>query len=170
MNIFVLDKDPILAAQLQCDKHVVKMILESAQLLSGVHRKLLGDRITPTADAALYKQTHINHPCSIWARACAENYNWLVDHFFALLEEYTYRYGRVHASSRLCSNLDCPPNGIPSIQGGTDFALCMPDHYKRDCPVESYQNYYASKRNDFKMVWTKRATPNWMQLKETTNV
>ena len=42
MNIFVLDRNPVIAAQMQCDKHIVKMIVESGQMLSTVHRMLDG--------------------------------------------------------------------------------------------------------------------------------
>jgi hypothetical protein len=89
MNIFYLDRDPIEAARLQCDRHVVKMILETAQLLSTAHNELDGGQIA-------YKSTHKNHPSAVWARASAENYYWLQRHLGALGHEYFRRYGRVH--------------------------------------------------------------------------
>ena len=83
MNIFYLDEDPILAAQMHCDKHVVKMILESAQLLSTAHRLLDGNKLAD--ERGLYKATHINHPSSIWVRKSSENYYWLWNLYDQLL-------------------------------------------------------------------------------------
>ena len=82
MNIFVLDTDPTIAAQMQCDKHVVKMPLECAQMLSTVHRHYGSD------DFQLYKSTHKHHPCTLWAASSRANYAWLFDHFRALNDEY----------------------------------------------------------------------------------
>lgn len=94
MNIFVLDENPQVAAKMHNDKHVVKMILESAQLLCGVHH--MTDPLT--TEQVPYKLSHKNHPCSIWARQCVENYIWLCDLGLSLCEEYTYRYGKRHKS------------------------------------------------------------------------
>ena len=110
MNIFYLDQDPRQCAEWMVDKHVVKMILETAQLLSTAHRVLDGqlvevsffvdglDRrvkkkklwlLEDTRNEVLYNATHMNHPSAIWARQSVENYNWLVEHLFALGDEYT---------------------------------------------------------------------------------
>ena len=91
MNIFYLDRNPEIAAQMMCDKHVVKMILESAQMLSTAHRVLDGDGYANKY--GLYKSTHKNHPSAIWARTNGENYVWLWNNFDALRSEYSYRYG-----------------------------------------------------------------------------
>ena len=92
MNIFILDTNPRKCAEYHNDKHVVKMILETAQLLCGVHW------ITQSTYEIPYKLSHKNHPCSIWARECIENYNWLCELGIELCEEYTYRYGKRHKS------------------------------------------------------------------------
>ena len=76
MNIFILDEDPKKCAEYHNDKHVVKMILESAQLLCGVHHMVESGLDVP------YGLSHKNHPCSIWARECIENYVWLCDFMF----------------------------------------------------------------------------------------
>ena len=94
MNIFYLDKDPVIAAQMHCDKHVVKMILESAQLMSTAHRFLDGDRYADKN--GLYKLTHKNHPTAIWVRKSKENYMWTWNLLDALLQEYTKRYNKHH--------------------------------------------------------------------------
>jgi len=152
MNIFVLDKDPKKAAQYQGDKHVVKMILESAQLLSSVHWM--------TDSSAHYRLTHKNHPCSNWARESIENYKWLCDHAVELCNEYTRRYHRTHKSEPiikdLCSNL---PN-IPS-KGLTPFALAMPEDCKYPgAPVKSYRTYYKKHKKDI-VKWNHSEKPEW---------
>jgi len=97
MNIFYVDKDPFKAAAMLPDKLVVKMPLESAQMLSTVHRVYNGDAWCDMV--GLYKTAHLNHPCTIWARESVMNYKWLYNHFQALSEEYSKRYeGKRHAS------------------------------------------------------------------------
>lgn len=159
MNIFFLDESPELAAKFQCDKHVVKMILESAQLLSTAHHEL----DSPYADLC-YKPTHRNHPCAKWARECDANYKWLYSHFIALGQEYTRRYGKIHKTIReraeVLSNL--PPN-IPKRKECTKLPLCMPDQYKDDDnPVEAYRNYYRGEKVLFAR-W-KLEEPNWWRF------
>src|SRR6056300_790047 len=141
MNIFVLDNDPIEAAQLQCDKHVVKMITESAQMLCTAHRILDGDITIRDSNSGkrkvkywvlndkreqnYYKAVHMNHPCTVWTMKSTDNYNWHYRHFIALCDEYTYRYNKVHKCDRLFHGvLDRPPNNIRS-GGLTKFALAM---------------------------------------------
>ena len=94
MNIFFLDKDPVIAAQYHCDKHCVKMILESAQLLSTAHRVLDEDDAHPD----LYKVAHKNHPSTIWTRSSEEHYIWLYELFRNLSIEFGNRYGKIHLS------------------------------------------------------------------------
>ena len=125
MNIFYLDKDPEIAAQMMCDKHVVKMILESAQMLSTAHRVLDGDRVADSK--GLYKMAHKNHPSTIWVRTCDENYEWLWNHMEALMYEYTHRYGKKHATERLTHALWKLPINIPYGEF-TDPPQCMPDY------------------------------------------
>ena len=86
MNIFVLDESPVVSAKYACDKHVVKMILESAQMLCSVQPE----------GTAPYKRTHYNHPCTKWVRESSRNYEWLLIHAYALCDEYTRRYDKVH--------------------------------------------------------------------------
>lgn len=96
MNIFVLDKDPVKAARFHNDRHVIKMILESAQLLSTAHVVLDGEKVAAYDVPFLLRPTHVNHPCAIWARATGANYDWLYRLLVGLLAEYTRRYGKVH--------------------------------------------------------------------------
>lgn len=154
MNIFALDRDPVTAAQLQCDRHVVKMVLETAQMLSGVHRSLE----TPQSDS-MYRLTHKNHPCSVWARSAASNYDWLVDHGIALCDEYTYRYDRTHKSRAVIELCRDHRPDLPA--GRSEFALAMPEKFKTESAVDSYRRYYAAKRHDFDMRWTRRDIPQF---------
>ena len=155
MNIFVLDKDPKKAARMQGDKHVVKMILESAQLLSSVHWMTGGE--------AHYRLTHKNHPCSKWARESMDNYNWLCYHAKELCAEYTRRYNKVHKSQPIIENL-C--NQLPDIphKGLTDFPLAMPDDVKTSGdPVKSYRDYYMKYKKDI-VKWNHSKKPNWYEI------
>lgn len=157
MNRFTLDPDPVVAAAYHCDKHVVKMILEEAQMLCTAHR-LHGD-VTPDLDAALYRATHQNHPCTIWARATRDNYLWGYRLLVALCDEYTHRYGKVHATARLLPILATVPIGITDT-GLHPFPQAMPDECKTDDAVEAYRQYYIAYKSNFAR-WTKREVPSW---------
>lgn len=167
MNIFYLDRDPKTAARMQCDRHVVKMILESAQLLSTAHREIDGDE---WADAnGLYKRTHKNHPSAVWARQSSDNYQWLFRHFLALCDEYSYRYGKTHLSDEKFRNVLCfSPTDI-TLGSFTEPPQCMPDEYKDDNPVYGYRSYYALDKapNDWFCYNKNRPAPAF--IKETNN-
>ena len=152
MNIFYVDKDPVVAAQMMCDKHVVKMILESAQMLSTAHRVLDGDEYADKN--GLYKKAHVNHPSSEWVRCSYQQYKWLYDHMVALMEEYTYRYGKHHATERLKVPLSEYPKAI-SVGDFTEPPQCMPEVCKGEDTVLAYQNYYIIEKSGFAR-WTKR--------------
>ena len=155
MNVFVLDRDPTIAAQSQCDKHVVKMPLETAQLLCTTHH-VLGNH-----DSSLYKPTHANHPCTIWARASRANYLWLFKHFEALNDEYFFRYYKNHLSWRKLRDILCePPSGLHGDEL-TPFAQAMPDEYKHADAVEAYRAYYINDKAPL-LKYTKRVKPNWL--------
>lgn len=182
MNIFILDKCPVKSAQMQCDKHIVKMPLESAQMLSTAHRVLDGDMYYDVSNKGnkvrryalaesndvFYKAVHQGHPCVIWTMESKANYDWHYRHFVALCDEYTHRYGRMHLSEeKLKVLLRTPPKNTPDI-GPTDFRLAMslfPECIVKGNPVESYKNYYLSKLSYVKMVWTKRDMPQWFKNK-----
>jgi hypothetical protein len=142
MNIFYLSTDPDKAAQMMYSKHVVKMILESAQLLCTAHHILDGD----DADVP-YKPTHKNHPSAIWARESADNYAWLYFHMLALGKEYTKRYGRKHLTIIKCEDVLCNlPGGMLNL-GRTPMPQCMPDQYKvPGDSVTAYWNYYEAEK------------------------
>jgi len=163
MNIFALDNDPVTAAQMQCDKHVVKMVLETAQMLSTVHHEYGSQWVE-----GLYRPTHRKHPCTIWAGENTANYRWLMYHFKALAGEYCYRYDREHLSwQKLNGMLDhCPPT-IEIASECTPFARAMPEQYKWfDDPVDSYRMYYAFEKAHI-LQYTRREMPRWLvELRE----
>jgi hypothetical protein len=156
MNIFYLDRDPLVCAQMHCDKHVVKMIVETAQLLSTAAREY-----GCTAES-LYKSTHKNHPSAVWARQAVENYNWLVDHLFALGTEYTYRYGKQHATiTKLGVPIASPPLNLKEWDM-TPMPSCMDEQYKiGEDPIVNYRNYYKYGKTSMHS-WKKRETPEWI--------
>jgi hypothetical protein len=154
MNVFVLSEDPEEAAQYQCDKHVVKMCLETAQILSSAVRFY---------DAALdlqYKSTHVNHPCCVWARETQSNFLWLYKHGIALCHEYQFRYGKVHKSLAVIQDCYRLRSVIP-FGKQTDFPLCMPDEYKCDDAVQSYRNYYRGDKARFAKWRGGKFLPDW---------
>ena len=155
MNIFVLHPTPDIAARMQCDRHVVKMTLESAQMLSKAINELGGQ--------APYKSAHINHPCSVWARATLGNFVWLCEHGLALAQEYTQRYGKVHKSEAVIR--DClrtmKTNRLLGSRRVTPHPLCMPDEYKTDCVYTSYRQFYIGEKAGFAQ-WNKTTeAPAW---------
>ena len=140
MNIFYLDKDPTTAAVVQYNKHVVKMILESAQMLCAAHH-ILGD-----PDDVPYKLAHKNHPCTIWVRENSLHYDWLYEHMMALGDEYTARYNKTHMSIDKCKHLNIHPRNIPH-ETFEQPPQCMPDEYKNECSVQAYWNYYIGEKH-----------------------
>jgi hypothetical protein len=176
MNIFVLDKNPTTAAEYMCDKHIVKMILESCQLLSTAHRVLDGKKVErqtkngrrytyymledSRVDSYIYKSTMINHPCTIWTRQSTRNYDWLCKHTLALCEQYTKRYGKTHVSTQLAEWLfRHPPTGL-KIDSLTPFAQAMPDQYKHQDAIKAYRDYYIFEKSRF-AKWKLGNTPEW---------
>lgn len=151
-----MDKDPRIAAEYNCDKHVVKMILEMAQLLSTAHR-ILDNNTDPT----LYKATHKNHPSAIWVRSGIDQYRWTYDHMCFLLLEYNYRYGKIHATDRLRGPLfNCPLN-INYEAPWTEPPQAMPEDSKvENNSVQAYRNYYIKHKYNI-AKWTRRQVPSW---------
>jgi hypothetical protein len=185
MNIFYLSENPIEAAEWMVDRHVVKMILESAQLLSTAHRILDGKEIQIQADIEqidgtiktrkkklwllgdareeiIYSATHINHPSAVWARTSIENYNWLVDHFFALMQEYNYRYEKTHKCFGEISFALCTPPKNLEEYDMTKMPSCMAEEYiVSDDPILNYRNYYKMGKTHLHS-WKKRSPPWWL--------
>lgn len=145
MNIFYLSNDPEKAAQLQYNKHVVKMILETAQLLCTAHHELGSNINIP------YKATHKNHPSAIWVRSSISAYRWAYEHMLALGKEYTKRYGKEHLTIAKCKDLLYT---LPVNIADKPFEQppqCMPDQYKVEGDsVTAYWNYYEAEKHTVK--------------------
>jgi hypothetical protein len=176
MNIFFVDKNAIEAATNLVDSHVVKMILESCQLLSTAHRLLDGQPVqgkTKTGrkvtwyilpddrEKVLYQATHINHPSSVWVRKSNNNYTWLHAHLLALLNEYTYRYGKIHKCTPVAMALISPPRNI-SVAPFTPPTPAMKEEFLvgKDS-LKSYRNYYIKGKVHLHK-YTKRHAPQWL--------
>lgn len=158
MNIFYLDEHDQKAAEYHCDKHVVKMIVETAQMLSTAHH-VLGINIPAQF---LYKPTHKNHPCNVWVRETTCNYQWLAALGQDLCAEYEFRYGKIHAcQERINALYMCFPQ---KLETGfmTPPALAMPEKYKiQSDPVQSYRNYYIGEKMKF-AKWKLGNKPYWI--------
>ena len=176
MNIFYIDENPFVAAQQMVDKHVVKMILETAQLLSTAHRLLDGiEYVGQTAtgrkarrwsldhdrETILYQATHINHPSAVWCRQSKANYHWLHQHFCALLKEYTYRYGKQHKCQHMAFFLGLFPKNIPDGEFTPVTPAMAPEYIISNDSVINYRNYYKSGKTHLHK-WTKRQPPEWL--------
>jgi len=162
MNIFAIDLNPLKCALYHTDKHIIKMPLETAQMLSfAYYHPELWDKPVPEL-LMKFSKAHDKHPCSIWIRESHENFLWTCTLGIYLIEEYRYRYNsekheRCLQIFKWC--LDNPPK-LKSI-GITDFALAMPEEYKCSSTVESYRKYYKVGKIDLHH-WTKREKPVWI--------
>jgi len=181
MNIFYLDKDPIKAAQMSCDKHCVKMIVESAQMLSTAHRMIDGKEYTdltksgrrikrwkhPNAnlEKTLYKACHTGHPSTVWVMESAYNYHWLYKHMMALNTEFKMRYGHIldHKTVQLLEGtLMYPPKNISLNTIATDPPPAMPDYCKiPGDSVASYRKYYIFEKQRFATWKSPSTVPAW---------
>ena len=179
MNVFVLDNDPVVAARQHCNVHVVKMIIESAQMLSTAHRMCDGLPsssgktmqqyyvLPDERENVLYKAVHKYHPCTVWTMETIQNYRWHWKLFDALCDEYTYRYGKTHKTDKvLREELYWGPANIADSDI-TKFPLAMKSNPECmfDDPVKSYRAFYQTKQDRFKMAWSKRKKPDWFTVK-----
>lgn len=171
MNIFYLHDDPAVAAKAMTNKHIIKMIVESAQLLSTAHRvcdgypvQILsksGAKLTrykypvPETDEILYKSTHINHPSALWTREASENYIWLYQHFIALCQEYTLRYNKKHKTEDLLADILFYVPANMRIANLTPIRCVISNQtymFDND-PVKSYRAYYEAEKLKTEEDW-----------------
>ncbi len=152
MNIFILDTDVRVCARFHADQHVVKMILESAQMLCTV--------LHEHGVQAPYRPTHRSHPCTLWAGRSLANWLWLRRLALALNREFRYRFrkDRDHASARVVAGLPRPPL---RDEGLTPFAQALPDVYRvPGDAVKAYRAFYIGEKARF-VRWTRRRPPAW---------
>ena len=153
MNIFILDTDHSTSALYYVDKHVVKMPLETAQMLCTA--------LSTTGIVTPYKATHKNHPCNLWIKESLSNYYWLCDLGIAICKEYTFRYGKKHKCEEVIEWCKNNPPSLPNI-GLTKQPLAMPDDCKiLNNPILSYRNYYIKEKKHLHS-WKNRTTPYWI--------
>ena len=178
MNIFYLHENPIQNAKWHIDKHIVKMPIEYAQLLSTAHRLLDGEmylgktsngrnikrwRLDDKREDILYKASHINHPSAIWVRESIENYYQMFKLYMATLAEFTNRYGKIHGASKPSVFLMRPPLNIPCVKK-TEIPQCMPDYCKvKGNPIKAYRNYYINEKESF-ATWKNKEIPQWFKM------
>ncbi len=173
MNIFYLSSNVKECALSHNDKHVVKMIVEYAQMLSTSHRILDGEltiqikngkkakryKLSDERDNILYNVTHAQHPCNVWVRESLSNYNYLYNLLDELLKEYTFRYGRMHRTSELMFLLQTPPKNLKD-NGFTTPPQAMPEYCKDENTVNAYRNYYKLEKQNLKK-YKLRNIPEW---------
>ena len=177
MNIFAVHGDPVVSACSLCDKHIPKMIVETAQLLCTAKRLLDGTLTAgksatgrnvkrwqlsdPELEAVIYQAGYVDHPSAIWCRSTDANYWWLQIHGLAMCQEYTRRYGKVHKTQAVMEVLG---RGKPdNIRIGTleQFAVAMPDEFKLPDSVEAYRNYYIKAKSRFAYWKDQHTVPYW---------
>jgi len=165
MNIFYLSEDPREAAQMLCDKHLVKMVLEACQLLCTAHRTAasavdFGADHVRLDELGCYTATHKNHPCAVWVRQSKANYEWAVKYFHELLVEFSFRYRKHHSCAKLFHVIRPYPATLIALMW-TAPAQVMPEQYKSDDPVEAYRAYYLGSKHSI-AKWNKgRLAPTW---------
>ena len=182
MNRFVIEETPQKCAQSHCDKHVPKMYVEEAQMLSTVHRLLDGTeerrpsksgktmqrywKLPDEREDILYSAVHVKHPCTLWAMETAGNYQWAYQMYLYLGIEYNYRYNKYHKTDELDGWLCYPPDNINPSQEVTKMPLAMganPECMNPDDVMGSYRAFYQTKQHRFNMVWSKRPVPHWFE-------
>ena len=171
MNIFVLDKNPSVAARMHCDKHVPKMCVEAAQMMASALRRhgATDEQMPLTKKGTPYKGGYAHHPCTVWAGDSRANFMWLAEHAVALCSEYSKRFGKSHACERPIAHMQ---KHYPLIDDSsrsspqTPFAQAMPDEYRDDDVVKAYRAYYHSKTF---AKWEKGTpAPDWWRGVEVT--
>ena len=181
MNIFYVHKDPVVSAKMLIDKHVVKMIIESAQMLSTAHRLLDGEQYEDKTKAGrrikrwrlsnkvnediIYKASHMKHPSTVWVMDNVLHYNWLYKHMIALNDEYKKRYNHTknHVTiDKLGDILKHPPKNAKYNKMATDPKPAMPEHCKvPGDSVASYRKYYILEKRRFATWKSPAKMPDW---------
>lgn len=154
MNIFYLHEDPKISARMLCDQHILKMGIESAQMLSTAHWM--------TGGAAPYKKAHINHPSTKWTRDSIQHYRWLAIHAKAILEEYTKRYGKIHKTEQIVDWLILNEPTLKNVKF-IPPPQCMPEEYKHFNTITAYRTFYVKDKLAIKKLkYVKAKAPAWI--------
>lgn len=170
MNIFALDRDPRIAAEMMCDQHVVKMIIESVQMFSAVIDMNYNDsykdasNTPPSHSLGLfgYPKSVRKHPCTLWVAKSRGNYKWLIKHTRAMCLEYSKRYNRSHKSEGLVMIAEAQMKYLDFEQEQkTEFVQAMPDDVKKKDPIQGYRNFYNLYKFAFARWQKTRPAPEW---------
>jgi hypothetical protein len=164
MNIFVLDKMPHKSAEYLDDKRVVKMITETAQMLSTAFYQKLAPKkyaMLITTDKRIYKPAYYNHPCTVWTRESYTNWMWLKTYGIYLYKEYKARYGKIHKAGEVIKQFPDPTH-LPKV-GLTSFAQAMPDQYKNTDTVKAYRDYFIGEKLPTNPQWKTGKIPYWIK-------
>ncbi len=167
MNIFATHHNPTVCARHHCDVHLRKLIVETAQLLSTTHVVVTGQQVA-------YRKTHEHHPCAVWLRQSRYNYAWTVRLFDALLDEYTFRFNKIHATTAHAEALRVIPD-LPNV-GMTAFAQAMPEEFRSNKPHLAYRWYLRAKLASWqerpkpmRTCFTRREVPEFLYGISTRN-
>lgn len=182
MNIFYLNRDPKVCAQMHNDSHCSKMIIEYAQLMSTAHRFLDGEMyygLTKNGrkiqrwrhpdeemEGVLYKASHIKHPSGIWVRHSKQNYLWLYEMWTELNTEFMYRYNhnQPHESYRkLHKVLEKSPKCMYELGFCEPYQAMFDDVKNPHDSMRAYQDYYIKYKQHL-AKWTKRGIPYWYEI------
>ena len=181
MNIFVLDENPITAAQMHCDKHVPKMCVEAAQMMASALRGhgATDEQMPLTKSGTPYKGGYHHHPCTVWVGKSWANFEWLANHALALCIEYTARFGKIHACEQPIVQMNTLHMKQFKQDKLTPFALAMPDEFRpEDIDGETVYHAYSKRavgayRAYYHMKWFAKwekgtPAPDWWQGVEVT--
>jgi hypothetical protein len=164
MQLFILDYEPCVSAQMMSDCHIIKMCLETAQILSSVrfNKGFEHNEIIP-------KPYNTKHPV-ITAIDNQEKINWLLDYNRAIHSEYVYRFNKHHAYFKLIEFYEhLRDNSIKYYdKSKLNFARDFKDFTttKTDL-IESFREYYKMKKSIIKRwKYTKRSEPEWMKRED----
>ena len=184
MNIFFLDKSPIKSAKMQCDKHVPKMCVETVQMLvSACRRHNWDEKYLPlTKSGTVHKGGYHNHPSTVWAGDCIDNFAWLLEHGLALTQEFKFRFGKKHACREQLRTIArhtglneyglWGPASLAEECHMTDVPLCIGEELQAvhgmTAPLEDavaiYREFYMIDKADFAQ-WDKgRDAPEWWEV------
>jgi hypothetical protein len=174
MNIFILSWCVEECARFHFDRHVVKMILEMAQILSTAHYLLPLYQIDQTTFENIYKPINKKHPCCVWVSEHVNNYRYTVELGLALCKEYTFRYeGRVHKTERVLKFLKeneppshlftkCKSKNFIGKYKVTEPMQAMPPRFRVEGDViTSYMQYYHADSKAYLRSWKMRDVPWW---------
>lgn len=192
MNIFVLHWKPRKAARWHVDKHCIKMLLETCQLLytahwilfypdlknckspqalAKAHKKLEVPEymwqapLCITSNEPGYRPCHVNHPCAKWTRVCSGNYLWLAELGLELAKEFRHRFKKEHSCEAHIKWLfDNLPLSIRMLPR-RGFPIAMADEYKISTnPIVCYRHYYRTSKQERGLIkYTRRHIPHWLE-------